>query len=100
MVDKIYRMEVYFGRSGDLSGLFVADSAELENLFGRTIYFGEVLGKHSDVHFTLRPAHVTVVSDDADFVSKFIEVMGNGTISGLNPLDYYNPDDWEGDEDE
>lgn len=90
---KIYRFYWDCGRMGELAGIFVADSAEVEALIGKHIYFGEVLGKHSEIGGDLEDDDLTVLSDDPDFVAKFIEVMGDGTISGFSPLDYYDPDE-------
>jgi hypothetical protein len=75
---------------GDLSGLFIADSAEIEKLIGKEIYFGEVLGKHSEVSGTLDKDDLTVQTDDQEFIKKFEKLIGTGTISGFNPLDYYD----------
>lgn len=74
---------------GELDGLFVADQSEVDALIGKELYFGEVLGKHSEIYGTLEADEITVKSDDPAFMKKFIEVMGAGTISGFNPLEYY-----------
>jgi len=87
---KIYKFDWDCGRMGDLSGLFIADSAEIEKLIGKEIYFGEVLGKHSEVSGTLDKDDLTVQTDDQEFIKKFEKLIGTGTISGFNPLDYYD----------
>ena len=92
---KIYKFERNCGRMGDMAGVFVAEASEIEALIGKNIYYGEVLGKHSEIDDDLAEDHLTVLSDDLDFVTKFIEVMGEGTISGINPLDYYDPEEDE-----
>jgi len=78
---------------GNIDGLFIAESEEIEKLIGKEIYFGEVLGKHSDIYGTLEKDDIEVKSDDQDFIHKFEENMGSGTISGFNPLDHYEDDD-------
>lgn len=88
------------GRMGDLSGMFVCDKAELEKLYDKTVYFGEVLGKHSDVEIDVTTENLTVKTDDQDFIAKFIEIMGDGTISGYNPFDYIDEDELNEDEEE
>lgn len=75
---------------GDLQGLFIADDAEIAEIIGKDIYFGEVLGKHSEISGKLEAGDMTVKSDDQVFIAKFVEIMGGGTISGYNPLDYYD----------
>ena len=44
--------------------LFVTTQAELESLYGKKIYFGEVLGKHSDIFGEAAEEDFTVKSDD------------------------------------
>ena len=95
---KLYKFHWDCGRMGDLDGLFVAEASEIEALIGKTVYFGEVLGKHSDMYGTLDAEDLVVKSDDQEFIAKLIEVVGAGTISGHNPLDYYEPDDDEEDD--
>jgi hypothetical protein len=90
---KLYKFNWDCGRNGALDGIFTAESDEIEKLIGKMIYFGEVLGKHSEVYGTLDAEDLTVMSDDPVFISKFIEIMGTGTVSGFNPLDYYDPED-------
>ena len=92
---KIYEFYWNCGRMGNLAGIFVADDSEIAAVIGKNVYFGEVLGKHSEIEGTLEEDKITVKSADPDFVAKFIEVMGEGTISGINPLDYYDPDEEE-----
>ena len=92
---KLYQFDWHCGRMGDLDGLFIAEESEVNAIIGKNIYFGEVLGKHSEVSGTLDPEDIQVKTDDQEFIAKFIEIMGDGTISGFNPLDYYDPEDEE-----
>ena len=82
----IYEFYWDCGRQGDVSGIFVADVIDVESAIGREIYFGEILGKHSEVYGVLNKSDLELKSDDQDFVSKFISIMGDGTVSGHNPL--------------
>ncbi len=77
---------------GEVEGLFVEESKKVESNIGKEVYFGEILGKHSEVYGTLSKEDLTVVCDDSDFVNKFIEIMGDGTISGYNPIQYIQED--------
>lgn len=83
----IYEFFADFGRMGELEGLFVADKIDVENAIGEDVYFGEALGKHSEVSLTLKDKHFTIKSEDSEFVDKFIEILGCGTISGYNPIE-------------
>lgn len=85
---KLYRFKESFGRMGDLEGVFVAREEDVEALMGEEIYFGEVLGKHSEISLVIEPHHIKVVSDEAPFIEKLTQIFGGSTISGVNPLDY------------
>ncbi len=86
-MNKLYRFNVSCGRMGSLEGLFVADEVDVAAAIGKRMYFGEVLGKHSDIAFDLEAEHLTVASDDQDFLEKLVDLLG-ADISGFNPLDY------------
>lgn len=88
----LYRMVWDGGRMGTLSGLFTATDEEVKAAIGQRVYFGEVLGKHSEVFGTLDADEVSLVTDDAAFVAKFDE---HGCASGYNPLDYLSDDEGE-----
>jgi hypothetical protein len=81
---------------GELEGLFVAEKSDIDNIIGKTIYFGEVLGKHSDIDVDITEEDLTIVSTDSDFIDSLVLVLGT-TVSGYNPLDYYYPDEEEND---
>lgn len=55
-----------WGRGGELSGLFVALPEHVEKMNGRTVHFGEVLGKHSDVEVTFDPGDIEAVSREVE----------------------------------
>lgn len=83
----VYEMSIDCGRSGYLEGIFVAPKRYVEELTKGHIevYFGEVLGKHSEVFGTLSDADIKIVSDDENIVSIFEE---NRISSGHNPFEY------------
>ena len=88
---KLYEFYVDVGRMGSLSGLFVGKDDWLTQMNGSTIYFGEVLGKHSDVTYDdfVWQDCCKVVSDDSDKIEWLIGILGY-TVSGFNPLDYFD----------
>lgn len=87
------------GRMGEVDGLFVTTKEALEAAYGREVYFGEILGKHSEVSGTLDPGDITILTEDQDFIAKFIEIIGDDNVSGYNPLDYIEErDEYEDDE--
>lgn len=89
----IYEFHWDCGRMGDVESVFIADKDEVAKVIGKEIYFGEILGKHSEIYGTLDEGDLTIKSEDQDFIQKCIEVFGMGTISGYNPLSYYEPSD-------
>ena len=75
------------GRMGDLDGLFIITEDELKSWYGREAYFGEVLGKHSEID----ESDFTIKSDDQEFIAKIEELLGKH-LSGFYPGDYYIAD--------
>lgn len=85
-MQKIFRYYEHFGRAGDLEGIFVATQEEIDEA-PDDVYFGEVLGKHSEVYTDEWKDHVTVLTDDQEFIAKALAYGLCGT--GYNPLDYF-----------
>jgi len=79
------------GRMGSLDGMFFATESQMLEMYGNQIYFGEVLGKHSEIYGTLEEKDVELVTDDPNDIEVLTRVLGTGTISGFNPFDYYEP---------
>lgn len=90
---KLYKFFWDCGRQGDLTGTFVATTEEVDKAIGKAVYFGEVLGKHSEIYGTLDEKDLKVLTDDQDFIEKFEKLVGN---VGRNPLKYLR--DEEGNE--
>lgn len=82
------------GRQGDVEGIFVTTKEELERNYDKSVYFGEILGKHSEVYGTLDRKDITVESEDQDFIDQLVLILGTH-IGGYNPLDAINSDDEE-----
>lgn len=81
-------------RMGVVEGMFVTTHGELAAKFGKQVYFGEILGKHSEVYGQFEPGDLTVVTDDADFIAKLKHFVGTH-VSGYNPMDYMAEDSEE-----
>lgn len=71
------------GKMGSLEGLFTLTDEEYQSLVGTEVYFGEVLGKHSEVYGTIEANDLTELTRNQEIV-KFIA----NNPSGYNPLDY------------
>lgn len=76
------------GRMGSVEGIFTCNAEDLNKAYGSEVYFGEILGKHSEIYGTLEESDITILSEDQDFIRKFEEILGTGTVSGYNPLEY------------
>lgn len=86
------------GRMGEVEGIFTCEKEHLEKAYGKEVYFGEILGKHSEISGELNAEDITILTDDQDFIRKFEEILGAGTVSGYNPLEYISEDESEDDE--
>jgi len=84
----IYEFEWDCGRMGTVQGIFIAEKSMVEQKIGKEVYFGEILGKHSEIFGQLNEEDLVIKTEDQDFITKFEEIMGTGTISGYNPLTY------------
>lgn len=84
MNELVFRWSRDFGRMGGLEGIFVATQAEVNYALGRRAYFGEVLGKHSEIYCNLEAEQFESLSDEPSVVA-FVEQHGP---FGRNPLDY------------
>lgn len=81
----VYRFTSPSFRGGDLSGIFVAHAEDVEKAKDKTVYFGEVLGKHPEVSISEIGKHIALVTDAAGAVDTF-ELFEFET--GYNPLSY------------
>ena len=86
-MNKLYRFSWDCGRGGDVEGVFAAEESAINDAMGKQVYFGEILGKHSEVYGTLEADDLTALTDDQDFIAKFQAIVGK---VGYNPLDYIN----------
>jgi hypothetical protein len=83
------------GRNGELHGLFIASEKEVSELIGKQVYFGEVLGKHSDISGDIEPGEITLISSDPDYIAitkKLFGITMGNTLMGYNPLDFIGPE--------
>jgi hypothetical protein len=82
-------------RMGSVEGLFITTEDELEKAYGRKVYFGEILGKHSEVSGTLDRGDIAIKSTNQAFLTELEEVIGAPNVSGYNPLCYLEDSDDE-----
>lgn len=83
------------GCSGNIDGLFIAEKSKIESAYGKHVYLGEVLGKHSEIYGDLDEGDITIISEDPVVIETLRNIFEDGTISGFNPLDYIQEEDEE-----
>ncbi len=88
----IYRLNVDCGRMGDVEGIFVADSEDVKGIMGKEIYFGEVLGKHSEIVAEMNLSTIILLTD----AKEAVDVVEQYDLSaGFNPFDFLGEDEEE-----
>ena len=66
--------------------MFVAEEPKVKDLIGKNVYFGEVLGKHSEVRGTVEEKNIEELTASEAAIEVFEKHL-NGCV-GWNPLDY------------
>jgi hypothetical protein len=82
----LYKFRWDCGRMGSVGGVFVSTKEEIEKNIGEDVYFGEILGKHSEIYGVLEESDLNILTEDQDFIEKCI-LYGISEI-GYNPLNY------------
>lgn len=82
----LYKFYWDCGRMGFIDGLFITESGKAKNIVGREVYFGEVLGKHSEIFGTIEEGDISVVSENEDLIEHLRNTFGSDTLSGYNPI--------------
>lgn len=83
----LYKMEFSCGRNGDLEGIFVADTEDVKYLVDKkiSVYFGEVLGKHSEVTGCVDKKEIKKITTDKNVIKVFED---HDLECGYNPFGY------------
>lgn len=85
MTNAVYKMHIDCGQMGDVSAVFVASDEDMKNLMGKEVYFGEILGKHSNIVGIMEESDFTRITDDPLVVNLFLE---HDLSTGHNPFSY------------
>ncbi len=98
---KLYEFYADFGRMGEIESTFVATDEEFAALSNRYMYFGEVLGKHSEIYLDTDPSMFTVNEKATpEFCELLVEVVGK-TVGGFDLFDVMEMTrEMQGEEDE
>ncbi len=101
MQRKLYKFR-FDGRWGSLNGLFTADTNSVSKIMGEEVFFGEVLGKHSEVFGPIEECDITLVDATPGTIEELEHTLGGGNVYGTiydgtycslvgyNPFDYKN----------
>lgn len=84
----LYKFFWDYGRQGEVMGLFIADETSVSALLGKKVYFGEILGKHSEVSGTITAEDIAVIPLTEQALDELASAFGRDSIVGYNPLDY------------
>jgi hypothetical protein len=79
------------GSMGKLESLFIASKNEVEQAIGKEVYFGEVLGKHSEVCGTLDKEDLTEADANDTMIEELLDLFGEN-VCGYNPLEFIEDD--------
>lgn len=82
---KLWSWFADYGRSGDLEGLIIASDSDILDAVGKRAYFGEALGKHSEIDHVVKHDEFELVSSEQFIVLELFKLSGR-TVSGHNPL--------------
>lgn len=83
---KLYRF-CFDSRGGCIESVFAATDDEIIKIKSKTIYLGEVLGKHSEISVDIEDDELEILSEDQGFIAQFEKIIGD---TGYNPLKYLN----------
>ena len=87
MKKAIYKFNADCGRMGELEGVLISTKERVDKLIESKIevYFGEVLGKHSEICGTIEKDEMIFVSDNEEAVRVVEE---HSLTSGFSPFHY------------
>ena len=91
-MENLYSFHWDCGRNGHLDGLFIEEEWKVKGIIGEEIYFGEVLGKHSEIYGPIEEGEIVKIDIPESVVVELKKAFKRKTISGFNPLDYYDVD--------
>lgn len=79
---------------GELQGLFLADTETVKDCIGKTMVFGEVLGKHSEVEFDLEEDMLTLITSDPKEIEQVVNILGKSFPIGYDPVQCIQERGW------
>lgn len=104
----LYEFTLDCGRQGYIESVFIATEEDVKSIIGKRVYFGEVLGKHSEIECTLKKEDfrkIEGVSQNTlveleDIFPQACDYNDVTIISGHNPFEYLEEEYEDEDEDD
>lgn len=96
---KLYRFLVDSFRGGKVESVFIAHEKDVTALVGKEIYFGEILGKHSELEIYIDVDTIIELSTSQLLIKDLEKIFSKElscdttTISGYNPVMYAADDE-------
>ncbi len=87
----LYEFEWSF-RGGNVCGRFLATAEDVENITNKEVYFGEILGKHSEIYGRMDEGDIKLVTDNQEFISMAAKIRVC-LESGYNPFHYLSEEE-------
>ena len=93
MINKIVKFSCDLGRMGEIESLEWLTKEDEELLdWARekdiTLWFGEVLGKHSDVWCKMSALQCKILTEDQDFIVRAHEIFGEEHFGNIHVIGY------------
>lgn len=85
-VESLFRMDFKCGRQGNLESIFISTKEIVNYLIENKlqVYFGEVLGKHSEVFGDFEPNEITFITSDENVIKV---IKDYGLTNGIDPTE-------------
>jgi hypothetical protein len=84
--EALFKMNFDCGRQGSLKSVFISTKEKVKYLIDNKleVYFGEVLGKHSEVFGTFESKEITFITSDENVLNV---VKEHGLCNGIDPIE-------------
>lgn len=86
MAKELYKFEVRVG-DATISGMFISTEEEVADLYGKELYFGNILGPESEIAVEM-DSDLFLKLDVSENVIEELEQNCGTSVVGYNPFDY------------
>ena len=95
----LWKFDVNYFRHGHIFGLFIAEESKVLQAIhsGQTVYFGEILGKYSEITYDFRDHDFVKILLSQETLQELCDAFQSTDLVGINPLNYIGEEE-EGEE--